>query len=81
MPSVVESGRLQLSREEAGCYRAAAERLHDACEMVLDLAQPITTEEWIALEVTNAAIRGDLNVLQAVIASVEIEVESRRRCS
>ena len=77
MPDLLESGKLQLSREEASAYRAAADRLHDACEMALDLEHPITVEDWMFLEITRAARAGDLGALDAVIAKVAAELESR----
>jgi hypothetical protein len=33
VPSILESGKPQLSVEEVSTYRAAADRLHEACEM------------------------------------------------
>ena len=77
MPHLLESGKLQLSREEASTYRAAADRAHDACEMTLDLTQPITVEDWIFLEIAHAALAGDLGLLDCVVAKVEAEIESR----
>jgi hypothetical protein len=46
MPDLLESGKVQLSREKASAYCAAAGRLHEVCEMALDLTQPITVEDW-----------------------------------
>jgi len=77
MPDLLESGRLQLSREEASSYRAAGDRLHETCGMVLDLTQPITVEDWIFLEIAHAALAGDLGLLDCVVAKVEAEIESR----
>jgi hypothetical protein len=77
MPHLLESGKLQLSREEASAYRAAADRLHEACEMALDLEHPITVEDWMFLEITRAAHAGDFAALDAVIAKVAAELESR----
>lgn len=77
MPHLLESGKLQLSREEASAYRAAADRLHEICEMALDLRQPITVEDWIFLEIAHAALAGDLDLLDCVVAKVEAEIESR----
>jgi hypothetical protein len=65
----LEYGKLQLSCEEAATYRAAAERLHETCEMALDLAQPISVEEWIVLEVAHAALAGELGLLDDPAAS------------
>ncbi len=77
MPYLLESGKLQLSREEASAYRAAADRLHETCEMALDMRQPITVEDWILLEIAHAALAGDLGLLDCVVAKVEAEIESR----
>jgi len=77
MPTVLECGKLRLSSEEAAVSRAAADRLHEACEMALDLAQPITIEDWILLETARAALAGELGVLDAVVAKIEAEIGSR----
>ena len=77
MPDFLESGELRLSHKEASAYRAAADRLHEACAMALDLTQPITIENWILLEVAHAALAGDLGLLDCVAAKVEDEKESR----
>lgn len=79
MPDLLESGTLQLSREEASAYRAAATRLHETCAMALDLTQPIPVEDWILLEVAHAALEGNLELLDGVIAKVEAEIQSRRQ--
>jgi hypothetical protein len=78
MPDVRESGNRQLSREEASAYRAAADRLHETCAMVLDLTQPITVEDWILLEIAHGALAGDLDLLDCVVAKVEAELELRK---
>ena len=79
MPHVLESGRLELSLGEAAGYHAAAERLHKTCETALDLAQPITAEEWIFLELAQAALEGNLELLERVITKVEAEIHSREQ--
>ena len=78
MPYRLESGKLRLWREEASSYRAAAERLHETREMGLDLTRPTSVDEWIVLAVAHAAIGGDLQVLNRVIAKVKAEVDSRK---
>jgi hypothetical protein len=75
--SILESGKLRLSPEEVSSYRAAADRLHEACEMALDLTQVITVEDWIFLEVANAALTGDLGLLDGAIAEVEAAIQLR----
>jgi len=77
MPDLLESGKLQLSPEEASAYRAAADRLHETCEMALDLTQPITVEDWIFLEIAHAALAGDFDHLDSVVAKVEAEIKLR----
>jgi hypothetical protein len=79
MPSILESGKLQLSNEEVSIYRAAADRLHEACEMALDLTQPITIEDWLCLEVSGAALGGDLAPLDGAIATIEARIQSRNQ--
>ena len=56
---------------------AAADRVHETCAMALDLARPITIEEWLVLEVVHAALGGELGLLDGVIAKVEAEIASR----
>ena len=70
---------LQLSPEEAGRYRGAVDRLRDTCEIVLDLSQPITVEEWMFLQVAYAALDGDLDLLDGVMAKVEAEIRARKQ--
>jgi len=41
MLDLLESGKLRISPEAASAYRAAADRLHETCEIALDLTQPI----------------------------------------
>jgi hypothetical protein len=77
MADLLESGLLQLSREEASAYRGAADRVHETCAMALDLAQPITLEDWLVLVVAHAALGGELGLLDGVIAKVEAEIASR----
>jgi hypothetical protein len=78
MPDLLESGKLRLSPEEASRYCAAADRLHETCEMALDLTRPITVEDWIFLELAHAALAGDLRWVDCAIAKVEAEIESRK---
>jgi len=79
VPSILESGKLRLSPEEMSSYRAAADRLHEACEMALDLTQPITIEDWLCLEVSGAALSGNLEPLDGAIAIVEARIQSMRQ--
>jgi hypothetical protein len=74
---LLESGKLQLPREEAGSHRAAAEYLHEKCEVAFDPSQPMTVEEWIVLELAHAALGGEHGLLDHVIARVEAEIETR----
>ena len=77
VPHLLESGKLQLSSEEASAYRAAADRLHETCETALDVTQPITVEDWIFLEIAYAALAGDFGLMDRVVAKIEAEIESR----
>lgn len=79
MPSILESGKLRLSPEEADVYSPAAQRLHVACEIALDLAQPIGVDDWILLAVARAAIDGNFGPLDSVIGSVEAAIKSRKQ--
>lgn len=79
MPSILESGKLQLSPEEISTYRAAVDRLRQSSEIVVDLERPITLEEWMVLSIADAALRGDLAPLDQVISSIDAEIKSRRQ--
>ena len=81
MPCFLESGRVQLSADEVDIYRVAAARLRDVCETMLDLHQPMTSDEWIVLQVADAALQGHIAVLDEVIAAVETSIQSRRRAA
>lgn len=73
MPGFLESGKLQLTADEAGAYRSAARRLQEACEVALDLSQPISIEDWTLLHVAQAGLAGDLEPLD------ESSAPSKRR--
>ena len=79
MARVLESGKLKLSAEEAVTYRAAAERLHEACEITLDLGHPITSDDWILVLAAHAALQGDVAVLDDVIATLRRAIQGRKQ--
>jgi len=79
MASILESGTVQLSPEEAIRYRAAADRLRESCETTLDLKVPITIEEWLFLRLADAALRGDFRDLDSTIARVQRELLRRKK--
>ena len=76
---VLESGKLQLTAEEAVTYRAAAERLHEACEITLDLGQPIASDDWILILAAHAALQGDVAVVDDVIATLRTAIQGRKQ--
>ena len=78
MPSLLESGMLQLSSQEAETYRPAADHLHESCRILVDLATPLTVEQWLLLCLASAALSGDLEPLCDVIAKVEAELALRK---
>ena len=78
MASLLESGMLLLSPEEAASYRAAAARLHESCQFSLDLKKPITIEDWLFLWLADAALKGDLSNLDRTIARVQDEIQRRK---
>jgi hypothetical protein len=79
MPHFLESGKFQLTNDETATYRAAATRLHEACEMGLDLAQPIGIDDWILIQLAHAALADNLGPLDEVIAAVESALRARQR--
>jgi len=81
MPCLLESGKLQLTPDEVIAYRPAADRLHEACEISVDLAKPISLDDWILLRVGQAALAGETRLLDDVIEVVERAVRSRRQPS
>ena len=81
VPSVLESGKLQLSPAEVVSHRAAAKRLREACEIGLDLTQPLNVDDWILLELAYAAQDGHPEFLESVIATVQAEIDLRRQSS
>jgi hypothetical protein len=46
--------------------------------MPLDLRLPITSEEWLFLQLADACLGGDCRPLDSAIAKIQEEVESRR---
>jgi hypothetical protein len=79
MALVLESGRLQLTAEEAVTYRAAAKRLHEACEITVDLGNPIASDDWILVLAAHAALQGDVAVLDDVIATLQTAIQARKQ--
>jgi hypothetical protein len=77
MPDVLESGKLRLTPNEAATYRAAAERLGEACEIRLDLTRPISSEDWILIRIAHAALARDLGPLDEAMAMVESALRVR----
>ena len=69
---------LLLSPEEAASYRAAATRLHESCQVSLNLNMPITIEDWLFLRLADAALKGDLSDLDRTIARVQDEIQRRK---
>jgi len=76
---VLESGKLQLTAEEAVTYRPAAERLHEACDITLDLGQPIASDDWILILAAHAALQGDVAVVDDVIATLRTAIQGRKQ--
>ena len=77
MARVLESGKLQLTAEEAATYRAATERLLEACEITLDLGNPIASDDWILVLAAHAALQGNVAVLDDVIARLQTAIQGR----
>jgi hypothetical protein len=49
------------------------------CDGTLDLTQPITIEDWLCLEVSVAALGGNLEPLDGAIAAVRTTIRSRKQ--
>ena len=79
MARALESGKLQLTAEEAVTYRAAADRLHEACEITLDLGHPIASDDWILILAAHAALQGDVAVVDDVIATLRTAIQGRKQ--
>jgi hypothetical protein len=78
MPHVLESGQVQLTADEALTYRAAATRLHEACDTTLDLGHPISPDDWILILAADAALE-DVGVLDELIATLQAAIERRKQ--
>ena len=79
MPHLLESGQVQLTADEALTYRAAATRLHEACETTLDLGHPISPDDWILILAADAALEGRVGVLDELIATLQAAIERRKQ--
>jgi hypothetical protein len=77
MPNFLESGKLQLTPDEADAYRLAASRLQESCEVALDLTRPISVQDWTLLHVAQEALAGDLDPLDQLIGTIETAIRSR----
>lgn len=71
-----ESGLIILSSDEQRALVNAAQHLRETGDMVVDLTQPIRLDELMFLKVAQAAIDGDDELLDAVIA----KLQERIRC-
>lgn len=71
-----ESGLIILSSDEQRALVNAAQHLRETGDMLVDLTQPICLDELMFLKVAQAAIDGDDELLDAVIATLQ----ERIRC-
>ncbi len=71
-----ESGLFILSPDEQRALVNAAQHLRETGDMLVDLTQPICLDELMFLKVAQAAIDGDDELLDAVIATLQ----ERIRC-
>jgi hypothetical protein len=78
MAFILESGKVQLSPEEVINFRAAANHLHESCQMTLDLKMPIAIEDWLLLRLADAALHGDFRNLDRIISRVQDEIRHRK---
>lgn len=81
MPVVkaLESGRAQLSAAERRRYVQAAAYLRRRCGTDIALAEPLSVEELLFLELTRLALGGDLERVDRIIGEIDGIIRARLR--
>jgi hypothetical protein len=75
----LESGRAQLSRVEQRRYAEAAAYLQRRCRTNIALAEPLSVDELLFLELTRLALDGDLQRVDQIIDQIDEDIQARLR--
>ena len=75
----LESGRAQLSAAEQRLYADAAAYLRRRCGAEIVLAEPLSVDEVLSLELTRLALGGKLERVAQIVDEIEDVVRARRR--
>ena len=75
----LESGRAQFSAAEQRRYADAAAYLRRRCGTEIVLAEPLSVEEVLSLELTRIALGGDLERVDQIIDEIEEMIRARLR--
>jgi hypothetical protein len=75
----LESGRTQLSPAERRRYAEAAAYLRRRCGTEIVLAEPLSVDEVLSLELTRIALGGDLERVDQIIDEIDEVIRARLR--
>ena len=75
----LESGRVQLSAAERRRYAQAAAYLRRRCGAEIVLAEPLSVDEVLSLELARLALGGDLQRVDQIIAQIDQVIQARLR--
>ena len=75
----LESGRAQLSAAERRRYAGAAAYLRRHCGTEIALAEPLSVDEVLSLELTRMALGGELERVDQIIDEIEEMIRARLR--
>jgi hypothetical protein len=75
----LESCRVQLSAAERRLYAHAAAYLRRRCGTEVVLAEPLSVEEMLCLELTRMALGGDLERVDQIIDEIDEVIRTRLR--
>jgi hypothetical protein len=71
-----EAGLVILAPQEQHAFVRAAQHLRETCEMVIDLAQPISEHDLIFLQVAQAVVTGDTQLLDVLNVKIEQRIRA-----
>jgi hypothetical protein len=75
----LESGRAQLFAAEQRLHAAAAAYLRRRCGTEIVLAEPLSVDEVLCLELTRMALRGDLERVDQIIDAIGDAIRAKLR--